>query len=331
MKLVIQIPCLNEETTLPVTLADLPRAIPGVDRIEWLVIDDGSSDRTSDVARALGAARVLRFPERRGLARAFDAGLREALTMGADIIVNTDADNQYQGADIGKLIQPILEKRADMVVGTRPIDGIGHFSPLKKMLQKLGSGVVRRLAQTDIPDATSGFRAYSREAALKLTVLTNFTYTLETLIQASRKDIAVTHVPIRTNGQLRESRLFTGMLSYIQRSLGTMFRVYVLYEPLSFFLAISGAFLAASLLLFGRFLWILFASPGQPGHIQSVIVAGALAVIGFLMGALGVLADLTAMNRRLIEEVVLNTRLQRLQDAGGRDASTSHSSTPDER
>ena len=313
MKLVIQIPCLNEETTLPVTVADLPRSLPGVDMIEWLVIDDGSSDRTSEVARSLGA-KVIRFPSRRGLARAFDTGLREALAMGADVIVNTDADNQYQGADIGKLIQPILEKRADMVVGTRPIDDIAHFSPLKKTLQRLGSSVVRRLANADIPDATSGFRAYNREAALKLTVLTNFTYTLETLIQASRKDIAVTHVPIRTNGKLRDSRLFAGTGAYIQRSLGTMFRVYVLYEPMKFFLAISALFLTTSFALFIRFAWILIVTPGQPGHIQSVIVAGALAVIGFLMGALGVLADLTGMNRRLLEEIVLNTRQQRLRD-----------------
>jgi glycosyltransferase involved in cell wall biosynthesis len=312
LKLVIQIPCLNEERTLPVTVADLPRALPGVDTIEYLVIDDGSSDRTSEVARGLGA-HVIRFASRRGLARAFDAGLREALSMGADVIVNTDADNQYQGGDIGKLIQPILEKRADMVVGTRPIDGIEHFSPLKKMLQRLGSGVVQRLANSDIPDATSGFRAYSREAALKLTVLTNFTYTLETLIQANRKNIAVTHVPIRTNGKLRESRLFTGMGSYIQRSLGTMFRVYVLYEPMQFFFTISMIFIATSLILFGRFAWILWHTTGQPGHVQSVIVAGALAVIGFLMAALGVLADLTAMNRRMLEEITLNTRIQRLR------------------
>jgi glycosyltransferase involved in cell wall biosynthesis len=312
LKLVIQIPCLNEERTLPVTVADLPRALPGVDTIEYLVIDDGSADRTSDVARSLGA-HVIRFASRRGLARAFDAGLREALSMGADVIVNTDADNQYQGGDIGKLIQPILEKRADMVVGTRPIDGIEHFSPLKKTLQRLGSSVVRRLANSDIPDATSGFRAYSREAALKLTVLTNFTYTLETLIQANRKNIAVTHVPIRTNGKLRESRLFTGMGAYIQRSLGTMFRVYVLYEPMKFFFTISMIFITSSLLLFGRFAWILWHTTGQPGHVQSVIVAGALAVIGFLMAALGVLADLTAMNRRMMEEITLNTRLQRLQ------------------
>ncbi|MEO5987332.1 MAG: glycosyltransferase family 2 protein [Candidatus Eisenbacteria bacterium] len=315
MKLVIQIPCLNEEVTLPTTLADLPRELPGVDAIEWLVIDDGSHDRTSEVARAQGVHRVIRFPARRGLARAFEAGLRTALEMGADIIVNTDADNQYKGQDIGKLILPILERRADMVVGTRPIDSIEHFSPLKKYLQKLGSGVVRRLANSDVPDATSGFRAYNREAALRLTVLTNFTYTLETIIQASQKNITVTHVPIRINGNLRESRLFKGMRAYIQRSLGTMFRIYVLYRPLQFFMTLSAACMSLSVLLFVRFAVIWLTTPGQAGHIQSIIVAGALAVIGVLLGALGVLADLIAMNRRLIEEILVNTRTSRLDIA----------------
>jgi glycosyltransferase involved in cell wall biosynthesis len=312
MKLVIQIPCLNEEATLPVTLADLPKRLPGIDVIEVLVIDDGSTDRTSEVARGLGVQHVLRFPSRRGLARGFDAGLREALAMGADLIVNTDADNQYQGADIVKLVEPILAGRAEMVVGTRPIDSIDHFSPLKKTLQRLGSAVVRALSNTDVPDATSGFRAYSREAALRLTVLTGFTYTLETLIQASRKDIAIAHVPIRVNGKLRESRLFRGTAAYLWRSLGTMLRVYLLYEPLRFFLLLSGLSLAAALVLFARFLAIFWLQPVQSGHVQSLIVAGALAVIGVLFLALGVMADLIAMNRRLMEEIVVNTRLARL-------------------
>ena len=311
MKLVIQIPCLNEEKTLPATFADLPRSLPGISTIEYLVIDDGSSDRTSEVARELGVHRIVRFPARRGLARGFEAGLREALAMGADVIVNTDADNQYQGADIGKLVQPILEQRADMVIGTRPIDSIEHFSPLKKTLQKLGSGVVRTLSGTDVPDATSGFRAYSREAAMKLTVLTNFTYTLETIIQASQKNIAVVGVPIRTNGMLRESRLFKGMRAYITRSLGTMFRVYVLYQPLKFFLTLAALSGVASLVLFGRFFWLYFTVPGQTGHVQSVIVGGVLAMISALFGALGVLGDLTAMNRRILEEIVMNSRALR--------------------
>jgi glycosyltransferase involved in cell wall biosynthesis len=316
MKLVIQIPCLNEQETLPVTLADLPRSIPGIDCIETLVIDDGSSDATSEAARRQGVTRVVRFPARRGLARAFDTGLREALAMGADVIVNTDADNQYVGADIAKLVQPILERRADMVVGSRPIGSIAHFSGLKKLLQRLGSAVVRALSASDVPDATSGFRAYSREAALRLTVLTGFTYTLETLIQASQKNIAIAHVPIRVNGKLRESRLFRGMGSYVTRSLGTMARVYLLYRPLRFFFTLAAGFLLAALVLFARFAWLYFTIPGQTGHIQSVIVAGALAVMGTLLLALGVLADLTAMNRRLLEELVVNSRLQRL-DRGG--------------
>jgi glycosyltransferase involved in cell wall biosynthesis len=312
MKLVIQIPCLNEEASLPVTLRDLPRAIPGIDTIELLVIDDGSSDRTSEVAHEHGVHRIVRFPARRGLARAFDTGLREALAMGADVIVNTDADNQYQGADIARLVEPILQRRADMVVGTRPIDSIEHFSPLKKALQRLGSGVVRALSATDVPDATSGFRAYSREAALRLTVLTGFTYTLETLIQASQKNITIAHVPIRVNGKLRESRLFRGMGSYIMRSLGTMLRVYLLYQPLRFFLSLAGLALGAAFGLFGRFLWIYWHQPVDAGHVQSLVVAGALAVIGVLFVSLGVLSDLTAMNRRLLEEIVVNTRHARI-------------------
>jgi glycosyltransferase involved in cell wall biosynthesis len=317
MKLVIQIPCLNEQETLPVTLADLPRSLPGIDTIELLVIDDGSTDATSDVARRHGVHRVVRFPARRGLARAFDTGLREALAMGADVIVNTDADNQYVGADIGKLVAPILERRADMVVGSRPIGSIAHFSGLKKLLQRLGSGVVRALSASDVPDATSGFRAYSREAALRLTVLTGFTYTLETLIQASQKNITIAHVPIRVNSKLRESRLFRGMGSYVTRSLGTMARVYLLYRPLRFFFTLAALFLGAGLVLFLRFIYLYLTIPGQTGHIQSLIVAGALAVMGTLLLALGVLADLTAMNRRLLEELVVNTRLQRLDRAGG--------------
>jgi glycosyltransferase involved in cell wall biosynthesis len=312
MRLVIQIPCLNEEATLPITLADLPKSLPGIDVIEILVIDDGSDDRTSEVARANGVHRVVRFPARRGLARGFDAGLRAALAMGADVIVNTDADNQYMGADVAKLVEPILAHRADMVVGTRPIGSIAHFSPLKKLLQRLGSGVVRALSATDVPDATSGFRAYSREAALRLTILTGFTYTLETLIQASQKNITIAHVPIRVNGVLRESRLFRGMGSYITRSLGTMIRVYLLYRPLRFFLSLAALFGAGALALFARFLWAYVTTSGPTGHVQSVIVAGALAIMGALFLSLGVLADLTAMNRRLLEEVVVNTRLQRL-------------------
>jgi glycosyltransferase involved in cell wall biosynthesis len=311
-KLVIQIPCLNEEATLPLTLADLPRSLPGFDRIEVLVVDDGSTDRTGEVARAHGVHRVIRFPVRRGLARGFEAGLREALAMGADVIVNTDADNQYVGADIARLVEPIVSGRADMVVGTRPIDSIAHFSPMKKWLQRLGSAVVRALSAADVADATSGFRAYSRDAALRLTVLTGFTYTLETLIQASHKNIAIVTVPIRVNGKLRESRLFRGVGAYVTRSLGTMIRVYLLYRPLRFFLTLASLFGVAALALFVRFLFLFFTTPGQTGHVQSLVVAGVLAMIAALFVSLGVLGDITAMNRRLLDEVLVNTRLQQL-------------------
>jgi hypothetical protein len=273
------------------------------------------------VARAHGVTRIVRFPARRGLARGFDAGLREALAMGADIIVNTDADNQYQGADIGKLVEPILAHRADMVVGSRPIESIAHFSPVKKLLQRFGSSVVRRLANSDVPDATSGFRAYSREAALRLTVLTGFTYTLETLIQASQKNITIAHVPIRVNAKLRESRLFRGMGSYITRSLGTMLRVTLLYQPLRFFLALASVFAGGALALFARFLWLYWTTAGPTGHVQSLTVAGVLAIIATLFGSLGVLADLIAMNRRLLEEIVVNTRLQQLASEAAREES----------
>ena len=312
MKLVIQIPCLNEEATLPATLADLPRAIPGVQRIEVLVVDDGSTDRTSEVARLHGASRVVRLTAHQGLAATFARALEESLAMGADIIVNTDADNQYQGRDIPKLIAPILAGRADMVIGDRPIDRIPEFTPLKKRLQKLGSRVVRTLSHTQVSDATSGFRAYSREAALKLTVVTGFTYTLETLIQAAQKNLAIDHVPVRTNPRTRESRLFRGMGSYVRRSIATMLRVTVLYQPLRAFMALSGTFLLGALVLFGRFLYFYFTSrPAPSGHVQSVVVAVALAIIGVLIAALGILSDLMAMNRRILEEILTNTRVTR--------------------
>ena len=312
MKLVIQIPCLNEEASLRATLADLPREMPGVRTIEVLVVDDGSTDRTVEVARAHGVTRIARFAARQGLAAAFARGLQESLAMGADIIVNTDADNQYQGRDVPTLIAPILAGRADIVIGDRPIDNIADFSPIKKRLQKLGSRVVRALSHADIPDATSGFRAYSREAALRLTVLSGFTYTLETLIQATQRNLAIDHVPIRTNPRMRESRLFSSMGSYVWRSIATMARVYLLYQPLKVFMALSGACLLAAFILLARFFYYFFASgPVPSGHVQSLVVAGALAVIGMLLAALGILSDLTAMNRRLLEEILTNTRVAR--------------------
>jgi glycosyltransferase involved in cell wall biosynthesis len=313
VKLVIQIPCLDEERTLPATLADLPRSLPGVSVIETLVVDDGSQDRTSEVAHAAGVTRVVRFSRHRGLARAFAAGLLEALDMGADVIVNTDADNQYRGEDIARLVAPIVEGRADVVVGDRQVATLEEFSPLKKLLQKTGSRVVGLLSHADVPDSTSGFRAFSREAALRLTVVSDFTYTLETLIQSGQKSIFVESVPIRTNPATRRSRLFRGMGSYVRRSLVTMVRMYVIYQPLAVFLSLSAVFLTGSLVLFVRFFYFYFAlGPSAPtGHVQSVIVAGALAMIGFLLLVLGVLAELTAMNRRLTEEVLTHLRILR--------------------
>jgi glycosyltransferase involved in cell wall biosynthesis len=312
-KLIIQIPCLNEAQTLPATLADLPKTIVGIDTIEVLVIDDGSRDGTADVARACGVDHIVRLRRNKGLAAAFQAGIDAGLKAGADFIVNTDADNQYVGADVVRLVEPILAGRAEMVVGTRPIESIAHFSPFKKLLQRLGSRVVRWLSNTDVPDATSGFRAYSREAALRLTVLTDFTYTLETLIQASQKNITIAHVPIRVNGKLRESRLFLGMGSYVTRSLGTMLRVTLLYQPLRFFLSLAAVFAVGALALFARFVVLYFTTSGPTGHLQSLNVAGVLAIIATLFGSLGALADLSAMNRRMLEEIVVNTRLQRLE------------------
>src|SRR5687767_15510321 len=232
MKLIIQIPCLNEEETLPVTLADLPREVAGFETVEWLIIDDGSTDRTVEVAREHGVEHIVRLTNNKGLASGFQAGVDAALKLGADVIVNTDADNQYVGADISKLVVPIVEGRADMVVGDRQVMTIEHFSPLKKTLQRLGSWVVRRASDTDVPDTTSGFRAYNREAALALQVVSKFTYTLETIIQAGKLTVAVDHVPIRTNEKLRESRLFPSMWTYIRRNGISIFRIYAMYEPL---------------------------------------------------------------------------------------------------
>ncbi len=319
MKLVIQIPCRNEEATLPATLGELPAELDGFDAVEWLVIDDGSTDRTSEIARAHGVHRVVRFTEWHGLARAFEAGIQEALAMGADVIVNTDGDNQYRGADVARLVEPILERRADMVVGTRPIADIEHFSPLKKLLQRLGSGVVRGLSSTDVPDVTSGFRAFTRDAALRLTVLTSFSYTLETIIQAGQKNIAITHVPVRTNEKLRDSRLARSTAGYVRRSLTTMLRVWILYQPLRFFLPIAALFLIAAFALSLRFFVIWVEKPVGTGHVQSLVVGGVCAIIGVLFVALGVLADLTAMNRRLIEEIVVNTRAVRVELVRRRD------------
>ncbi len=312
MKLLIQIPAFNEESTLPATLADLPKSIAGIDAIEVLVIDDGSTDRTSEVARQHGAHHVVRFPENRGLARAFAEGLNAALAQGADIIVNTDADNQYLGSDIAKLVDPILAGTADLVVGCRDIGNIPHFSSLKKLFQKLGSYVVRRASGTKVPDTTSGFRALSREAALGMNVLSNFTYTLETLIQAGARGLRVQHVPVSVNAGTRKSRLFSSMRQYIGRSVSTIVRIYTMYNPMRVFATISAVLVIPGLFLVGRFFYYYIELEHvQTGHIQSLIIAAVLLVIGFQVFLFGLLADLTANNRKLIEDLLI--RLKRLE------------------
>jgi glycosyltransferase involved in cell wall biosynthesis len=307
MKLVIQIPCLNEAMNLPAVLADLPKHIPGVDSIETLVVDDGSTDGTADTARALGANHVIRLPQHRGLAAAFARGLQAALELGADIIVNTDGDHQYRGEDVPRLIQPILDGTADMVVGDRQVHTVRHFSLWKKWLQKTGSLVVRWASRTGVPDATSGFRALSREAALRLEVFSTYTYTLETIIQAGRKGLTVVSVPVRTNEIRRRSRLIRSVPGYVLRSAVTILRVFLMYEALRVFVILGTLpFLAGSLLLV-RFLYFYSIGDGD-GHIQSLILASILVVLGFQTFLLGLLGDLIAKNRHLSEET--NYRLK---------------------
>ena len=291
MKLVVQIPSLNEEKQLATTIADIPRRIPGINEVEILVIDDGSKDDTSGAAQRAGADRVVRFRRRQGLATAFKTGLDVALSMGADIIVNTDADNQYKGSDIPRLIEPILKGRVDMVVGSRNIKQIKDFSTVKKLLQYLGSAVMRFVSGTTVPDATSGFRAYNRRAALQLNVISLFTYTLETIIQAGKKNLAIEHVPIEVNERLRESRLFRSVPIYLKRSLATILRIFITYEPLRVFFYCGSLFSILGLLLGLRFLYFYLTVPGPTGHIQSLIFMAILMFIGFLMLMIGLVAD----------------------------------------
>jgi len=312
MKLIVQIPCLNEAETLPATVRDIPRQIAGIDVVELLIIDDGCTDRTVEVARELGVEHIVRFAGHRGLAAAFAAGLDAALRLGADIIVNTDGDNQYAGADIPRLIAPILAGQADIVIGDRQTDSISHFSPLKKSLQKLGSWVVRRASHTTIPDATSGFRAYSREAALRVNVVSDFSYTLETIIQAGQQRLAVTHVPVRTNPQLRPSRLISRLSHYLYRSSETIIRIYAMYEPLRIFVTTGLILFLAGLALALRYVYFMFEGAGRAfGHVQSVVMAGVLLTAGIQIILIGILADLIAINRRLLENVLL--RVKRLE------------------
>ena len=312
MKLIIQIPCYNEEKTLSVTLNALPRQIKGIQEIEWLIINDGSTDRTVEVALAHGVDHIVSFTKNQGLAKAFMAGLEASLRAGADIIVNTDADNQYCADDIPKLIEPILSGKADIVVGSRPIAEIEHFSPIKKILQKLGSWVVRVASKTDIPDAPSGFRAISRDAAMRLNVFNEYTYTLETIIQSGQKGMAITSVPIRTNKDLRPSRLVKSISSYISQSILTIIRIFMTYRPLRFF-AIPGVIsFSLGMLISLRFLYFYLTGNGS-GHIQSIVLAALLLGTGFFLCVVGLIADLIAVNRKLMEK--LDWRVQQVEES----------------
>lgn len=307
MKLIIQIPCYNEEETLHIALNDLPKHIDGIDEIEYLIINDGSKDKTVEVAKKWGVNYVVNFKRNKGLAYGFMAGLDACLRNGADIIVNTDADNQYVAEDIEKLVRPILEGKTDIVVGERPIDATEHFSPLKKKLQHLGSWVVRVASKTDIPDAPSGFRAYSREAALHLNVINEYTYTLETIVQAGRSKIAMTSVPIRTNPELRKSRLFNSMFGYIKKSMVTILRAFIMYKPMKFFSVIGGVLFLLGAALGVRFLIYFFGGDGD-GHVQSLILCSTLMLLGFQTMIVGLQADLISANRKLLEDVQYRVR-----------------------
>ena len=313
MKLIIQIPCFNEAEQLPQTLADLPREVEGFDRVEWLVIDDGSTDETIAVARAHGVDHLVRLTNNKGLAAGFQAGIDTALKLGADVIVNTDADNQYYGPDVVRLVVPILEGRADMVVGDREVTGIEHFSPLKKTLQRLGSWVVRQASSTTVPDTTSGFRAYNREAAIQMMVVSKFTYTLETIIQAGKQLVAIDHVPVRTNPKTRESRLFPSMGAYVRRNAVSIFRIYAQYEPLRVFWSLALRDRPRS----RSAVWIRFAvayaEGNGKGHVQSLILGAVLFIAAVVLWALGVIGDLLAAQRVMTQRTFERVRRIELQ------------------
>ena len=307
MKLIIQIPCYNEADTLTIALDDLPKHIEGIDEIEYLIINDGSTDDTVKVARQWGVNYIVNFKKNKGLAKGFMAGIDACLRNGADIIVNTDADNQYVGADIEKLVRPILEGKSDIVIGERPIDSTAHFSPLKKRLQHIGSWVVRKASKSDIPDAPSGFRAYSREAAMRLNVINEYTYTLETIVQAGRRNIAMESVPIRTNEELRPSRLFNSMFGYVRRSIAAILRAYMMYKPLLFFSVLGSIPFIAGLCIGIRFIYFWFAEQGK-GHVQSLILASTLMLLGFMIFVVGLQADIISGNRKILEDIQYHVR-----------------------
>jgi glycosyltransferase involved in cell wall biosynthesis len=312
-KLIVQIPCLNEAATLPATLADLPREIPGIDRVEILVIDDGSSDNTAEVARAHGVQHIVRFRRRKGLAAAFAAGLDAALRLDADYIVNTDADNQYAGADIARLLGPLLSGDAEIVIGDRNIRDVRHMSWPKKLLQRLGSWTVRRVSGTQVPDTTSGFRAYTREAALRLTIISEFSYTLESIIQAGKQRMAIAHVEVRSNPAARPSRLFDNVYGYIKRSAATIVRIYTMYEPLKVFTYIGSIIFLVGFAISVRFLYFYLFTPLAEGKIQSLILSAVLMIVGFQVVLIGLVADAISGTRKLLEDLLYRVRRMELR------------------
>ena len=320
-KLVIQIPCLNEALTLPETIHDLPKQLPDIDVIEVLVIDDGSQDGTAKVARACGADHVVRFKTNRGLATAFATGIDTALKLGADYIVNTDADNQYSGRDIGTLLKPLLSGEADMVIGDRNVRNLRHMPRLKRWLQLLGSWVVRQVSNTRVPDTTSGFRAYTRDAAMRLTIVSDFSYTLESIIQAGKKRMAIAFVPVTTNKITRQSRLFDSLPGYIRKSTATIVRIYAMYEPLKVFTTTGSVIFSVGLLISLRFLYYYLNNQGQ-GHLQSLILSAVLMIVGFQVLLIGLMADVISANRKLTEELLY--RMRSLELGPHRDENLAH-------
>ena len=314
-KLIIQIPCLNEASTLPATLRDLPRSIPGIDAIETLVIDDGSEDDTARVARDEGVDHVVGFPRTRGLATAVTAGIDACLKLGADFIVNTDADNQYAGTDVAKLLAPLLSGKAEIAIGDRNLSSLRHLPKIRRALQWLGSWIVRQVSDTTVPDTTSGFRAYTREAALRITITSEFSYTLESIIQSGKKRMAIAHVPIATNPPTRESRLYGSVASYIKKSATTIIRVYAMYEPLKIFTYIGVIVFSDGFLISLRFLYFYLSGLGG-GNIQSLILSAVLMIVGFQVLLIGLVADVISGNRKLIEDLLYRIRTMELEQHG---------------